>query len=384
MGKSEEIKLPVGDGRVKRFSDLEEVRDFIETERKAFSWLTSKPEYKWDTNPPNTLGDKVGEQYSRMENSVERQLGSDNPDIDVVANAFSEAYEVKGLAYSETPKGEYIDELRENEDDEYAALVYFYLSDVNSGNEVRKLKAFSEADLYQRDLVSSDDAQKRSLENLQNEWEERYNNSLEQASEKIKDVVESCVERFAELESKQEELQESVSKKDQQFGDLLTKSESELEDLTDEYRDQIAMLAPVEYWTEKANDHLWRSVGWGVVTVVVGVILGALFTSQAQEVLGTKGQPNYAELVVLLTYATLGVWGLRLVVKQLLSNLRLRRDARERYVMLQSFLAMLREGHIDPEEKETILSTLFRPAQDQYGGDATPYNAAGLLQRLVS
>ena len=53
--------------------------------------------------------------------------------------------------------------------------------------------------------------------------------------------------------------------------------------------------------------------------------------------------------------------------------------------MLHFFLAILKEGHIDEEEKDTILSTLFRPAQDQsISGDSTPNNAPGLVSRLMS
>lgn len=55
-------------------------------------------------------------------------------------------------------------------------------------------------------------------------------------------------------------------------------------------------------------------------------------------------------------------WIIRITVKIALSNLHLSEDAHERVVMIQTYLAFVKETEIKKEDKELILSSLFRPS----------------------
>ena len=390
MSSSETIELPVGPERVKTFRGPKEVKNFIESERRAFEWLTATSRHDWQTSHPHELANNVGQVYSNLSSKVENMVDAPEEDwenkLGRVEHEFSRAYEMRGLVYSSSPRGEFIEDLRDREDDEYAALVYFYMTDVARSDRVEDLRAAFEANWFKFDDGDSrEESEEQSLGQLWNKWEQRYDSLLEDTESEASDLLSFWDEQFSDVRSEQEDLQQSITEKDQEFSDLLSSAESDLDDLTDEYRDQIALLAPVEYWDDKAYTHSFWSKIWGGVAALAGILAGITFIRQAQTVLGSEGQPNYAELIVLLTFASLGIWGLRLLVKLFTSHVRLQRDARERSVMLQSFLAMLKEGHIDEEEKDTILSTLFRPAQDQsISGDSTPNNAPGLVSRLMS
>ena len=63
---------------------------------------------------------------------------------------------------------------------------------------------------------------------------------------------------------------------------------------------------------------------------------------------------------------TVYLWIARIVVRLFLSEIHLGMDARERVVMVDSYLALLNkdEGAIDNEHRTIILSALFRPTQD--------------------
>ena len=65
----------------------------------------------------------------------------------------------------------------------------------------------------------------------------------------------------------------------------------------------------------------------------------------------------------MLAISSLGVWVTRLVAKIFISNLHLRTDSHERTTMIQTYLALLREGNgPKDEERQLILQTLFRPS----------------------
>lgn len=55
-------------------------------------------------------------------------------------------------------------------------------------------------------------------------------------------------------------------------------------------------------------------------------------------------------------------WIIRITVKIALSNLHLSEDANERVVMIQTYLAFVKETEVKEKDKELILSSLFRPS----------------------
>lgn len=55
-------------------------------------------------------------------------------------------------------------------------------------------------------------------------------------------------------------------------------------------------------------------------------------------------------------------WVIRITVKIALSNLHLSEDAHERVVMIQTYLAFVKETEVKEKDKELILSSLFRPS----------------------
>ena len=61
--------------------------------------------------------------------------------------------------------------------------------------------------------------------------------------------------------------------------------------------------------------------------------------------------------------ATFGIWAVRVFVQLMYSNAHLAADAKERYTMLLTYLAMIRESVLPTaeEHKLLILQTLFRP-----------------------
>lgn len=378
------FKLPVGPDQEKTFRNIVEIEDFLESERRAFEWLTAST--GWNTKHPDNLANRVGNEYSQISGKIDiaKNKRSDEA-IKRLRNQFNMSYSQKGLIYSKSEKGKYLDDLRDSQGDEYAAIFYRYSSNLVGGDRSVDLKAAFEAFQYEWEGANYLDSEREALAELRAEWDERYQSDLEKKKSKVDSVVDSARNDLHSVKETGDNILQQLRNRKSDFQDLIEESEMELEEITEAYREQISLQEPVRYWRNKGWWHLAFAIGWGIATLVAGFTVGWLFISQAGEVLGPQRQPNYAQVIVLLTIATLGIWGLRLLVRLFFSQVHLQNDARERSVMLESFLAMLNEGHIDPEEKDTILNTLFRPAQsDIVKDDSAPPNIAEYLSRFGS
>ncbi|MPX90331.1 DUF6161 domain-containing protein [Salinivibrio sp. VYel1] len=78
-------------------------------------------------------------------------------------------------------------------------------------------------------------------------------------------------------------------------------------------------------------------------------------------------------------------WVTRLSAKIFISNLHLRTDADERVTMIQTYLALLREGSgpMD-EERQLILQTLFRPSSTGFIKDDGPSSFHELVTNVLN
>jgi len=87
----------------------------------------------------------------------------------------------------------------------------------------------------------------------------------------------------------------------------------------------------------------------------------------------------------MLAISTFGIWVTRLSAKIFISNLHLRTDADERVTMIQTYLALLREGSgpMD-EERQLILQTLFRPSSTGFIKDDGPSSFHELVTNVLN
>jgi hypothetical protein len=102
----------------------------------------------------------------------------------------------------------------------------------------------------------------------------------------------------------------------------------------------------------------------GGITLLLALITTGTFIWVALELLEeTATKVPLWKLSIMLAISSLGIWVTRLTSKIFLSNLHLRADSHERTTMIQTYLALLREGSGPKnEERQLILQTLFRPS----------------------
>ncbi|HDV5807106.1 TPA: hypothetical protein RJD87_002938, partial [Legionella pneumophila] len=79
------------------------------------------------------------------------------------------------------------------------------------------------------------------------------------------------------------------------------------------------------------------------------------------------------KLGIMIGISSFGVWITRLFAKIFIANLHLKTDADERVTMIQTYLALLREGNgPQNDERQLILQTLFRPSTTGFIKDDGP------------
>lgn len=172
--------------------------------------------------------------------------------------------------------------------------------------------------------------------------------------------------------------------------------------------------ASVSYWETKQGTHFKKFIGFSILSIVlIGLLIYILFMtlnshekqingSKKTEIVSDKNTTNeiiqdvnksinaikqtlqeskntisnneensksfdfeYSKLAwyILMIFASSSVfWIIRITVKIALSNLHLSEDANERVVMIQTYLSFVNEGQIDENDKNLILSSLFRPS----------------------
>lgn len=174
----------------------------------------------------------------------------------------------------------------------------------------------------------------------------------------------------------------------------ITKAIEDIEFTDHIYKRQMALLAPVLYWKEKAKSHAkWE--------LVYAVLCAAYFLGAAYSILTTaraailfletqKGQ-NLASVYVITGGALLGgttllFWIGRVIVKLFLSEHHLRSDCQEKAVMTQAYLSMDTNERFGEADRTIVLASIFRSTPDGIVKDEGPADIAGtaVLAKLLS
>lgn len=188
--------------------------------------------------------------------------------------------------------------------------------------------------------------------------------------------------RIAQTES----FKLSQAERDQDFETLKDKHTKEMAAIRESFRVGQGMRAPVEYWRRKQVQHGRAVTAFGYAVGVGMAFSLFLLIWLAISVLADvpAGTPPALWKIATLSLTTLfALWGMRILVRMLLSNLHLRTDAEERAVMVETYLALIEGGQVTEKEgRELILSALFRPAADGIVKDeGMPLNLFEILTR---
>lgn len=190
----------------------------------------------------------------------------------------------------------------------------------------------------------------------------------------------------ADVAQQASDFETAQSDRSRTFSDLVGEHAAAMEGLRKTFKEELSLRAPADYWKSKGDGHrLW---GWitGSLTFAGIAAAGLYLGVQIHDVLsGTpKGTaPESWRVATLALVGVFSVWGLRLLVRMFLSHLHLLTDARERVVMVKTYLALVEGDQLSSkEDRQLVLQALFRPASDGIVKDeALPFSLAEALTR---
>jgi hypothetical protein len=265
------------------------------------------------------------------------------------------------------PNAQFVKELAEiNAEEAIYALDQIILEEKLSG-ERRRVEHTGRllASLHLRNIARKPAADKKAFEKAIATWAKELAD--------FKSRYESHEQEFAEISGRhgvaaETWLQRSNTLADE-FSEMRLQSEQDLKNLKDTYETHMQLHGPLTYWRGKRKEHLAQIKSlrrWAIITGVLGC--AALFV--AAWLVLPENHPAatipWRQIGFFLLTSTFVLWLVKLLVKLLLSHIHLYADAKEREVMISTFMALIRRPesaqNLKREDIAIVLAPIFKPS----------------------
>ena len=365
------------------FFDLEELRTWLDHERKAFNWIyeytnISGIDYYWKTYTHwcNCFDIFINQYENVKDDDTETQTSLiDNlkQETDSVIN--------ENLITSRSPIAKFVFSLREKRSDSVAAHALSILSKNRRSRNADALEGAYWALQYMQGSTETIEAHEEWFDSLSKQIDIWLQKQIEILSQKDK-----------ELERSENEHAKRVDTQRKNFYKLMDDAKKELENTSNAYKAHMALRAPVTYWAKKRDNHTQAIWWFGSIAIfsALATASGAIYVfAELISPAFQERDPNANTIPIwgfglLFIVSTLGIWITRLITKMFVFNLHLREDANERVVMTQAYIALSSDKGFNESEREIVLSTLFRPSTSGFVQDDGPTGLPESLSKLKS
>jgi len=372
------------------FADIQELREWSQNERQAFTWLSDVSRQDSNAGQPWNVINNWLSQVNSFIQEYERHQGNEqqqNNLINNLRNQTQQAVQSQNLTTSESADAKFVFSLRDKRSAIVAGYSLSYLMRQNINfNTQPALEGAYWALQYLQGNTETIEAQKEAMESLKRSWATRFgkqHQALIQKNEELTAEIADLRDQFTAIKT---EITEQRDNQKERFDQLVERSEQDLKDIEKTYDEKLALQSSVQYWTDKRAHHQ-RIMWWmGGATLVFAFLTGGSFAWAAYELLKeTLPQVPLWKLGIMFAISTFGIWLTRLSAKIFISNLHLRTDADERVTMIQTYLALLREGSgPKDDERQLILQTLFRPSTTGFIKEDGPAGFYEAISKTIS
>jgi len=194
---------------------------------------------------------------------------------------------------------------------------------------------------------------------------------------------EQYIEWIKNKKNREDKSFESLSKKIdslettlEDFPDLVDEAQSAktaFEDARQSYEEKLNFHVSKQYWEDKRGEHetnvrkFSRYFGWVLLlTITIVFALWITYDPISESFVNGKKQfiIHYFLVSLIVLVSSIGLWICRLLVKVVLSNLHLQEEAREKETMLVTYLALIKDGGIEVDDRKVVLDAVFRPSSN--------------------
>ncbi|WP_447936737.1 DUF6161 domain-containing protein [Thermomonas fusca] len=373
---------------------FERVSDIIEwAEREMNAWTDAKPKNNrlaqvWNTqrSSAQTIHNSALALEALLLKPDEARTEADKQSIrDRESNIRHNlnSYNTGDLICKAHPHFGTIQALAETDADAGAALLCACL---NKGNDLLSHTGQLDAIARIGALSFIDGARKKTIKALRDDL-----SALKKNAEIDTSILRATIDEHSQnTKANLQEHKDAVEAREQAWNDLLEKCDKDWIDLKRVYDEKLALLAPTEYWNNRARNHRKKAIGFAVAFAAALTAALWLFTYFGVSHLAQPGtQSTLLAVIPVLVPAFAGVWVLRILGRLLSENLAIIQDAQERETMVKTFLALMRDettgkSVVTDEDRRIILHALFRASTVTATDDTPPLNWLDAAKKLGS
>lgn len=396
-----------------RFPDLDEplhfyaqseVAQWVQSEKHAWSWLWSEPTQK---------GTLKGEHFRQVKNLFDNALAALQDPLEQNSNQYRHAHTLvlqtcnRSQQHSAVPSGSEtavrIFGIKDGMGQDIGRWAFQYHVRGTTFGQVSHAEDYP---LYLASILHTEEIFTNMHETLKSE-RARYRSEITKLGNRVRELEseraeERRRERVKHRKGVRRLLRQTRAVWESGLGTVAEQTSKAVASITateEHYRNQMALMAPVQYWKEKAKNHaLWELLYAGLCLLFFGLAALAIVKAASgaiqflQRLEGAAGQGAQTSAYIITAGALLGgttllFWLGRVLVKLFLSEHHLRSECSEKAIMTQAFLSMeTNETNFGETDRAIVLASIFRTSPDGIVKDEGPTDIAGtaILAKLLA
>ncbi len=275
----------------------------------------------------------------------------------------------------------------------YLRMAGFNLFSLNDATGPTDIKAMMQAAArYAKASAGNDDLPKawQVMVSLAQAREEYLTDNLHQTLEAAGRIEKQWTEQLNEARVQMDELEKYRARMASEHANMMTGYRTAHDEMEASYKvrmeglarlfhDKLALAAPVTYWKNRARNQSRNAVLWiggfVLLCVIVAEVLWDLRTD-ILALLGTGKDVNFAALPLIGIAILPALWLLKHISRQFADCMTDARDAAQRAVQAETYLALMQKAaEIDAGQRPDLsiaLNALFRPGPAQPTEDGIP------------
>jgi hypothetical protein len=286
------------------------------------------------------------------------------------------------------PVAQFVAELAaENPEEAVYALDQFLLSEQKNGERRRVEHAGRMmASLYSKELNRKVRSDQRAFETAIISWSKELAHFKQRYEEQEAEFTATSEKHDAAATAWNQRAGEMA----EQFNQWREEKSDDLANLRATYETHMQLKGPLLYWRGKRREHAKGKFWMGLCAGVFGLLGAGGLVISAFLILPETHRADsipWRNVGFFALISTFVLWLVRLFVKLLLSHIHLYADAREREVMISTFMALMRRQESREGIKQTdialVLAPIFKPSTtgviSDDGGPATLGDFIGKL-----
>ncbi|OGU76614.1 MAG: hypothetical protein A2W11_11680 [Ignavibacteria bacterium RBG_16_35_7] len=286
------------------------------------------------------------------------------------------------ILYSKTQAAQFIiDLMQQNQNQGYAAHSFIIDRQVDfrePNHFIGYLKAY---DFLGDEL--KEDIKKETNQKVFNDLLNEIRNKLNDVDNQYKGTTNNLTKSKNDFITKLEEWEKNKTK---EVDDYLSKQKGEFTSLFNLYTVKLKLEGPVIHWQNRVKKYKTDGIIWTVLLSIVIISSVGLFIwlmynpPEAFKSNLFGGDPSALKAVLILAaIISFAVFLIRIFSKMVYSSFHLMRDSEEREQLTMVYLALVKEGKIDPTDRKLVFEALFSRADTGLlGGDSSPTMPGGL------